>query len=68
MATSYDPPSWAGKPSVGLHLDVLKVKYDPYIFENLFNGQLLLDICIEYCCELANTGAKYVRHGFLIDE
>jgi hypothetical protein len=27
MATSYDPPAWAGKPSVGLHLDVLKVQY-----------------------------------------
>ena len=25
MTTSYDPPSWAGKPLGGLHLDVLKV-------------------------------------------
>jgi hypothetical protein len=42
MATSYDPPSWAGKPSVGLHLDVLKVKYIHYIFKNFFIGKLLL--------------------------
>ena len=25
MATSYDPPEWAGKAAGGLHLDVLKV-------------------------------------------
>ena len=28
MTTSYDPPSWAGKPLGGLHLDVLKVKFE----------------------------------------
>ena len=28
MATSYDPPSWAGKPLGGLHLDVLKVRFE----------------------------------------
>ena len=24
-STSYDPPPWAGKSGIGLHLDVLKV-------------------------------------------
>lgn len=35
MVSHYDPPSWAGKPPIGLHLDVTK--------EEKFLQKLMID-------------------------
>jgi len=78
MATGYDPPSWAGKPSVGLHLDVLK--------ENKLIQKLMIDekkcylfgrnpqmndFCIDHgSCSRVHAALvwhKHLERSFLVD-
>jgi len=78
MATGYDPPSWAGKPSVGLHLDVLKetkliqkLMIDEkkcYLFGR--NPQMN-DFCIDHgSCSRVHAALvwhKHLERSFLVD-
>ena len=54
---SYDPPSWAGKASSGLHLDVLKVVISPWYTTMPADRQL------NFCCQ----DAKLIQK-LMIDE
>ena len=78
MATGYDPPSWAGKPSVGLHLDVLKEtkliqkfmidEKKCYLFGR--NPQMN-DFCIDHgSCSRVHAALvwhKHLERSFLVD-
>lgn len=78
MATSYDPPSWAGKPSVGLHLDVLK---DGKLIQKLMidekkcylfgRNPQLNDFCLDHAsCSRVHAALiwhKHLERSFLVD-
>ncbi|XP_046387028.1 nuclear inhibitor of protein phosphatase 1 [Ischnura elegans] len=78
MANHYDIPSWAGKPPVGLHLDVLKAgkliqklmidEKKCYLFGR--NAQLN-DFCIDHAsCSRVHSALVYHKHlhrAFLVD-
>jgi len=78
MATGYDPPSWAGKPSVGLHLDVLK---ESKLIQKLMIDEKkcylfgrnphLNDFCIDHgSCSRVHAALvwhKHLERSFLVD-
>ncbi|XP_043286488.1 nuclear inhibitor of protein phosphatase 1 [Venturia canescens] len=78
MANHYEVPSWAGKPPVGLHLDVLKgdkliqkLMVDEkkcYLFGR---NQQLNDFCIDHAsCSRVHCALVYHKHlnrAFLVD-
>ncbi|KAH0535511.1 nuclear inhibitor of protein phosphatase 1 [Cotesia glomerata] len=78
MANHYEVPSWAGKPPVGLHLDVLKgdkliqkLMVDEkkcYLFGR---NQQLNDFCIDHAsCSRVHAALVYHKHlnrAFLVD-
>jgi len=77
-ATGYDPPSWAGKPSVGLHLDVLK---DTKLVQKLMidekkcylfgRNPQMNDFCIDHgSCSRVHAALlwhKHLERNFLVD-
>ncbi|XP_055937381.1 nuclear inhibitor of protein phosphatase 1-like [Argiope bruennichi] len=78
MANHYDIPSWAGKPPVGLHLDVLKV--DKLIQKLMIDEKKcylfgrnpeLNDFCIDHAsCSRVHAALVYHKHlnrTFLVD-
>ncbi|XP_019885790.1 nuclear inhibitor of protein phosphatase 1 isoform X3 [Ooceraea biroi] len=78
MANHYEVPNWAGKPPVGLHLDVLKsdkliqkLMVDEkkcYLFGR---NQQLNDFCIDHAsCSRVHSALVYHKHlnrAFLVD-
>ncbi|XP_012288697.1 nuclear inhibitor of protein phosphatase 1 [Orussus abietinus] len=78
MANHYEVPNWAGKPPVGLHLDVLKgdkliqkLMVDEkkcYLFGR---NQQLNDFCIDHAsCSRVHAALVYHKHlnrAFLVD-
>jgi nuclear inhibitor of protein phosphatase 1 len=78
MATNYEPPSWAGKPGSGLHLDVLK---DGKLIQKLMvdekkcylfgRNPQLNDFCIDHgsCSRIhsALVWHKHLERSFLVD-
>ncbi|XP_012266299.1 nuclear inhibitor of protein phosphatase 1 isoform X1 [Athalia rosae] len=78
MANHYEVPSWAGKPPVGLHLDVLKgdkliqkLMVDEkkcYLFGR---NQQMNDFCIDHAsCSRVHSALVYHKHlqrAFLVD-
>ncbi|CAL1278267.1 unnamed protein product [Larinioides sclopetarius] len=78
MANHYDIPSWAGKPPVGLHLDVLKI--DKLIQKLMIDEKKcylfgrnpeLNDFCIDHAsCSRVHAALVYHKHlnrTFLVD-
>lgn len=78
MANHYEIPSWAGKPPVGLHLDVLKV--DKLIQKLMIDEKKcylfgrnpeLNDFCIDHAsCSRVHSALVYHKHlnrTFLVD-
>jgi len=77
-ATGYDPPAWAGKPSVGLHLDVLK---DNKLIQKLMidekkcylfgRNPQMTDFCIDHgSCSRVHAALvwhKHLERSFLVD-
>lgn len=78
MANHYEIPSWAGKPPVGLHLDVLKI--DKLIQKLMIDEKKcylfgrnpeLNDFCIDHAsCSRVHSALVYHKHlnrTFLVD-
>lgn len=78
MANHYDIPSWAGKPPVGLHLDVLKI--DKLIQKLMIDEKKcylfgrnpeINDFCIDHAsCSRVHAALVYHKHlnrAFLVD-
>jgi len=77
-ATGYDPPEWAGKASVGLHLDVLK---DGKLIQKLMidekkcylfgRNPQMTDFCIDHgSCSRVHAALvwhKHLERSFLVD-
>jgi len=77
-ATGYDPPEWAGKPSVGLHLDVLK---DGKLIQKLMidekkcylfgRNPQMTDFCTDHgSCSRVHAALvwhKHLERSFLVD-
>lgn len=78
MANHYEVPNWAGKPPIGLHLDVLK---DEKLIQKLMvdekrcylfgRNQQLNDFCIDHAsCSRVHAALVYHKHldrAFLVD-
>jgi len=77
-STSYDPPPWAGKSGIGLHLDVLKdgkliqkLMVDEKKFYLFGRNPQLNDFCIDHgsCSRVHATllWHKHLKRSFLVD-